>query len=93
MDNGIGKLAFGAGWTILVIGAIASVYIGLRLMLVPAEVGVTGYVFDEGIKHPLRWFIAGGLFTFTTVGGLILVAISGVIQEIEYRNEIRSNSA
>ncbi|WP_096190000.1 hypothetical protein [Evansella halocellulosilytica] len=83
MNNEIGKFTGTAGIVVIVAGIILSLIIGFTLNIVPAETSITGRVLEEAIPHPFRWFYAGGLAIFTTIMGLVLVGISGIIQEVE----------
>jgi uncharacterized membrane protein YuzA (DUF378 family) len=83
MESSIGRLMFLSGIAIIIIGAILALIIGFRFYIIPPEVGVTGIVYDEGELHPQRWWFAFGVFLSTTISGLILMGISGIIQAIE----------
>lgn len=76
-----------AGMVVIIAGIIVAFFTGTQLNVLP------GGVIDDAVAHPFRWWYAGGIFMITTIFGMILIAISSVIEELEKHNEREQEKA
>lgn len=79
----IAAIIFIAGWALIPIGAVLALLLGTQFELIPGIEGPTGYVYEEAIMHPFRWYYGVATFIFMTISGLVLVGIGAIIQQLE----------
>lgn len=79
MHPGVQKMIGVSGWLFIIVGIVSFFVLGFNLYIVPPDVGVSGIVFDEGLLHPQRWYIAFSSLSFFLFSGLVLLGISEIL--------------
>ncbi|QKS71890.1 hypothetical protein FLK61_35065 [Paenalkalicoccus suaedae] len=88
--DGIRSFAFGLGVIIMIVGVLGAIGIGFFLYTVPPY-SVGDMTIDEGVLHPLRWWIAGASLLSSLVFGAILMGIAAIIATLQGDTEVKED--